>query len=389
MAPADATRRDPASPPDRHRPRWALRVGRFWAIDVYVHATFALLLAWFGTMEWQRTGTVEGVARGLALVLAVFGCVVLHEYGHALMARRFGVKTRDITLYPIGGIARLERFPERPGQEFLIAIAGPAVNLLIAGGLYAVLVLGPGSPTAALDFEHGSFVAQLFVVNLYVGAFNMVPAFPMDGGRVLRAILALSMGYLRATRVAASIGKLGAVLLGILGLLTNPVLLLIALFVWFAAGQEATAVQMKAYVTGVPVHALMVREFSSLPAGATLGNALERLLATNQQDFPVADGNEVVGVVRRKVLLEALERHGESAPISVAMEEPESPVEAYDSATDALARLQTGTPLIPVVQRERLVGLLTAENLAEYLAAAQALERHHQHDAAPARNRRE
>lgn len=381
MDPNAATARD--ARPRPRASRWALKLGRFAGIDVYVHATFGLLIAWFAYDEWRRSGSLEGVAPGLALVIAVFGCVVLHEFGHALTARRFGVQTRDITLYPIGGVARLERFPEKPRQEFLIAIAGPAVNFAIAGILFGVLaVLGRLNLEGALDVRGGSFLVQLMLLNVVIGAFNMAPAFPMDGGRVLRAALAAKLGYLRATKIAAAIGQTAAVALGIAGFFGNPLWLLIAVFVWFAAGQEANAVRMKALITGVPVHAIMVREFTSVQADATLGEALDRLLAGSQQDFPVAQGNQVVGVLTRKDLLAALEQRGKGARVREIMIEPEDPVEAYDAATGALQRLSAGVALIPVVHHEKLVGLLTSENLAEFLAAAEALKGREAHKSA-------
>ncbi|HZI89472.1 MAG TPA: site-2 protease family protein, partial [Candidatus Polarisedimenticolia bacterium] len=210
--------------------RWSWKIASVAGIPVRVHATFFLLLIWF-----FAAGSSRGFAAAIGSVLfllSAFACVVLHEFGHALTARRYGVVTRDITLLPIGGVARLDRFPRHPSQEIAIALMGPAVNVVIAGALYLVMrfsstVYDFGNP---LLLER-SFVARLFVFNVLVTLFNLVPAFPMDGGRVLRALLAMRLDYVRATRIAAHVGQAIAFLFGILGLFGNPMLIVIALFV--------------------------------------------------------------------------------------------------------------------------------------------------------------
>ncbi|TPE53864.1 site-2 protease family protein [Amaricoccus solimangrovi] len=213
----------------------ALRLGRFAGIDVYAHWTFALLIGWVGWLSWQRTGSLAGVLGGVGLVLGLFLCVVLHEYGHALTARRFGIGTRRITLLPIGGLALLEAMPSRPREEILVALAGPAVNVAIACGVYAWLALGlpPGA----------GFAQTMLEANLVLAVFNLIPAFPMDGGRVLRALIWTRLPIARATWAAAWVGRAVAVGFAAYGLATgNPVIALIAAFVWFAGGAEARAV---------------------------------------------------------------------------------------------------------------------------------------------------
>lgn len=223
--------------------RWSARLGRFAGIDVFLHASFPLVLAWIGYIAWQRTGTLLGVANGMALVILLFSCVLLHEFGHALAARRFGIPTRYITLLPIGGVALLEAIPENPWHEVVIALAGPAVNVCIAGLLFAGLLTAGdlGAETGAM-FGQGGILATLIMANLVLAAFNLLPAFPMDGGRVLRALLALRLGRLRATRFAATIGRVFALGLGFFGLRGDPVLVLIAVFIWYAGGAETRAV---------------------------------------------------------------------------------------------------------------------------------------------------
>lgn len=215
-----------------------------FGIDIYVHATFLLLPAF---VFLANIGT--GVALAIYLVMmipAVFGCVVLHELGHALTARRYGIETQDITLYPIGGVARLERLPQRPLEEFWIAVAGPAVNLVIAAILSGFFVLVTGLDFAMITENLLALVLfHLIAANLFLVGFNMLPAFPMDGGRVLRALLATRLGQLRATTIAVQIGIAMAVIFGVIGLLGNPMLALIGVFVFFAGQQELAAVRYR------------------------------------------------------------------------------------------------------------------------------------------------
>src|SRR5687768_10181493 len=245
--------------------RWQWKLGTFAGIDVFVHATFLLLIVWIGYSYWLQYGTIAKVVEGILFILALFICVVLHEYGHALTARRYGIKTRDITLYPIGGVARLERLPDRPIEELWVALAGPAVNVVIAAVLIGYLALTNGLTSLTdLSMAQGSFIERLIVVNLYLVLFNLIPAFPMDGGRVLRALLALKLDYVQATQIAATIGQGIALLFGFIGLFTNSFLLFIALFVWIGAGQEASMVQVRHSLGGIPITRAMQTDFQIL-----------------------------------------------------------------------------------------------------------------------------
>jgi Zn-dependent protease len=228
---------------DRNSPRSAGLI-RIAGIDVRVHWTLLILLAWIFASHVLAGHGLRVAFEGAAFIAAIFACVVLHELGHALTARRFGVRTRDITLYPIGGVARLERAPEQPVAELLIAVAGPAVNFVIAAALWLVADRLPGPDK--LPLVGGSILGKVMYANLSIGLFNLLPAFPMDGGRVLRALLAMRLPYVRATRIAANAGKALAVLLGLAGLFGNPFLVFIALFVFVAAEQEAVMVQTHA-----------------------------------------------------------------------------------------------------------------------------------------------
>jgi Zn-dependent protease len=243
--------------------KWSWKLGEVAGIGVYMHMTFLLLIGWVVLSYWLQGNSVAATLVGVGFILALFGCVVLHELGHALMAKKYGIKTRDITLLPIGGVARLERIPDDPRQELWVALAGPAVNVVIAGVLLIWIYLsgGLGALQPLLMVTSGSFVERLMAVNLILVVFNMIPAFPMDGGRVLRALLAMRLEYTRATQIAASLGQAIALLFGFLGLLINPFLLFIALFVWIGAAQEASLVQMKSALAGIPVRRAMVTDF--------------------------------------------------------------------------------------------------------------------------------
>jgi Zn-dependent protease/CBS domain-containing protein len=356
--------------------KWSWRIGRFAGIDVYIHATFLLLVAFFGFTYWQQTRTLSGTLEGIAFLLALFLSVVLHEYGHALTARRYGIKTRDITLLPIGGVARLERMPDKPLQELRVALAGPAVNVVIAAVLFTYLALSETFiPLTGMTLTGGPFIERLLSVNVSLVLFNLIPAFPMDGGRVLRALLALRLDYVRATQIAATIGQGMAFLFGILGLFSNPMLVFIALFVWIGAQQEASMVQMKSALGGIPVRQAMLTEFKALRPLDTLQQAVEHILAGTQQDFPVLEEERLVGILTRSDLLASLTRHNEASRVNAVMRRDFETVHPGDMLGVASIRLQAcGCPIFPVIQDGRLVGLLTMENIGEFLMIKSALE---------------
>jgi Zn-dependent protease/CBS domain-containing protein len=359
----------------------ALRIGRIAGIDVFLHWTFGLLLA--GAFAYYLLGgaTVQTAVAGLLLILAVFACVVLHELGHALMARRYGVPTKDITLYPIGGVARLQRIPEHPTQELLVALAGPAVNVVIAALIWvggAVLRVPLGMPTGLAD-PVGHFWPNLFWINVILVVFNLLPAFPMDGGRVLRALLAYRLDYARATQIAAGVGQAMAILFGFVSIVGgfDPFLLFIALFVYLGAQQEAHAALMRTVIRGVPVRQAMVTQFSTLGPTSTLDDAVALLLSGSEQEFPVlgVDGL-VAGVLTRRRLVEALATRDRTARVYDVMLPACRPVDAGAPLDEALERMEEAScPLLPVTQGGRLVGLLTLENVGELMMLSNAIRR--------------
>ncbi|MCL4530010.1 MAG: site-2 protease family protein [Chloroflexi bacterium] len=355
--------------------KWSWKIGRLWGIDIYMHATFLLIIGWVAVSYWLQFHNWNSVLGGVIFILALFACVVLHEYGHALTARRFGVKTRDITLYPIGGVARLERIPENPIQELWVALAGPAVNFVIAAVLFVYLFLTNGlGALHHLNIMSGNFAAGLLEVNFILAAFNLLPAFPMDGGRVLRAILAMNMDYVRATQVAASVGQGMAFLFGFAGLFYDPFLLFIALFVWIGAAQESSMAQMKNSLGGIPVGRAMMTNYEKLSPSDTLAHVVELVLAGSQHDFPVVEDGRVVGILDRETFIKALAAKGQSALVADVMRRGVPEVDTHEMVESAVVRLQeSAAKTLPVTHAGELVGLITSENITEFLMIRSAL----------------
>jgi Zn-dependent protease/predicted transcriptional regulator len=355
---------------------WSWRIGRVAGIPIFMHWTFLILLAWVAFSDWQSYHDVSKALGAVGFVLAIFGCVVLHELGHALAARRYGVPTADITLLPIGGVARLQRIPEHPAQELVVALAGPLVNVVIVGSLYLAGVRLGAHAEDANFLVVGPFLSRLMLVNGFLALFNLIPAFPMDGGRVLRALLAMRLDYARATRFAASIGQAIAVGFAFWGLNGGPrMLILIALFVWIGAEAEARQVQERLLLGGVAVRDAMLTDYRTLRSTDTLGQAAEALLAGSQHDFPVVDGDRTLGVLSRADLMAGLARGGVQTLVGAAMTEALPAVDAASPLAPAAARLRDeGLPCLRVVDAGRTVGLLTLENIAEYIMLRTALD---------------
>lgn len=366
---------------------WSWRIGSLCGIDVFVHATFLILLAWVAFSHIAQGHGLSPAVDGLALVLAIFGVVVLHELGHALTARRFGIRTRDITLFPFGGIASLERMPEQPTQELLVALAGPAVNLALAAALGAILAATGGAlEMGDMHLVGGSFLTKLVWINLSLAVFNLLPAFPMDGGRVLRALLAFRLPYARATELAATIGQGMALVFGILGLFTNPMLLIIAFFVWMGAQQESSLVQVRSALAGLSIESAMITDFKTIAPTEPLARAAEVVLAGFQHDFPVVDDGRLVGVLTRDDIMKGLADGGPATPVGHLMRTHVATAEATDMLEGALARLgEDEAASIIVVEDGRVRGMLTPENIGELVLVQRALRSNRRSAAAPRR----
>jgi Zn-dependent protease/CBS domain-containing protein len=338
--------------------------------EVRVHITFLLLLVWIWFMHYRIGGT-EAAWAGVLFILAVFLCVVLHEFGHIFAARCFGIRTPDVTLLPIGGLARLERMPEQPGQELVIAVAGPLVNVVIA----AVLLAYTGGN---VGFEHieqiedprAGFLARLAAVNIFLVVFNMIPAFPMDGGRVLRGVLAFTMPWARATQIAATIGQGLAFVFGFVGLFYSPMLIFIAIFVYLAATVEAQDAQLRDVSSSLLVGDVMVTQFARLPETATIADAVDMLLATTQHEFPVVDSaGQLKGILLQGEMIRALRDEGRDAPVSGVMQAQVPTIHHRRPLEDALRLMRGGqTPVVTAVDTAgHPVGLVTRENIGEMM----------------------
>ncbi len=349
--------------------KWSLKLGEFAGIGVYIHATFLILLAWVAFYQYSQGGSRAALV-SLFYVGAIFTIVVLHEYGHALMARRFGIRTRDITLLPIGGMARLERMPDDPRQELLVALAGPAVNVVLAVVFAMALLVFPGSASPPdSGFSGGALLSNLMWINVILALFNLLPAFPMDGGRVLRALLAMRWDYALATQRAAQVGQAMALLFGLTGLLVgNPFLIFIALFVWMGAAEESGVVQMKSAMAGVPISKAMITHFRTLAPYQSLQDAVDYLLDGFQQDFPVESDGQTIGVLTRADLVRALRQVGEHARVADVMQTDFQTADPREMMDDVFMRLkECQCTSLPIIQDGKLVGLVTMDNLGEFM----------------------
>jgi len=354
---------------------WSVNIGRIAGTVVRLHITFLLFLVWIWAASYF-TGGAEAAWRGLLFMVLLFLCVLAHEFGHVFAARAFGVNTPDVTLLPIGGVARLERIPEEPGQEFVIAIAGPAVNVVIA--VLLIVFAGADLSTrnlAVVESAQVSMVDRLAAVNLFLVVFNLIPAFPMDGGRILRSLLAIRLGHVRATAIAATIGQWFAFVLGFLGLFGNPILIFIAIFVYLAAASEAHLAQVRAMSRGVPVSAAMMTQFATLSPAEHIDQAVETLLRTSQSEFPVVEEGRLVGVLGRGDIIKALKERGPQTPVADVMTR-EVPVIGHRRCLDEAFRLlqEKSVPAVGVTDASgRLAGLITAETIGEMLMVREAM----------------
>ena len=345
--------------------KWTWKVGRIAGIDLKIHLSFFILPVWVGLSALISGGDISAVLTEVSLILLLFVCVILHELGHALTAKVFGIQTKDITLLPIGGIARLEEMPEDPKEEFLVAAAGPTVNLVI-GVAILVSLLVSGVITLPLDFTalSDNFWVQLMTMNFTLVVFNLIPAFPMDGGRVLRALMSTKMDRVKATRIAAVIGRILAVAIGIAGLFVDTWLILIAIFIWFGAGVEAQSEEVKAGLEGLVVRDALITEFYKVEANLPLINVYQVSLQTGQTDISVKSNGHFLGIIRRQDLMSAMERLGNRAPAYAAIGiEPEG-LDPDMPLMDILPRF-SACKVQPVIEDELLIGLVTAESVQQ------------------------
>ncbi len=344
-------------------------IGAFTAFGVPVrfHFTFLLLAVFLLALVWQDRDTALGDA---IFVASLFASVLLHELGHAVMARRYGVRTLEIVMFPIGGLARLEKMPPAR-KELWIAVAGPAVNLVIGVGILGALAVWRpeiAGPEALAEAERGNLLERIAYGNLVLALFNLLPAFPMDGGRILRSVLAISRPEEEATQIATRAGRALAVMMGLFGLVTmNFLLLFIAFFVYLGAAQEGQAAVGRSLTQGIPVRAAMITRFHTLSHAATIQEAARLMLETTQQDFPVMHAGRVVGLLDRNALLRAIATEGGEAYVAGVMDRNPLRLSPDMDLSQAVALMAEAGPCALVMDGGRLVGILTRENLSEFI----------------------
>jgi len=358
--------------------KWSWKIARIAGIDVRLHVTFVILIAWIALVYWQLFGTLDAVLSSVSFILALFGCVLLHELGHALTARKFDIRTSNITLLPIGGVAQVEKMPADPWKEILIALAGPAVSMAIALFLWVLLGATSGLvPFQDLSVTGGSFLQRLMIINFLLAMFNLLPALPMDGGRVFRALLSLKMEPASATRIAAGLAQVLAILLAFLGLRYNLFLVFIAIFIWFGAVAEASMANLKSALSGISARSAMLTDFQVIEADSPLSHAVELTLSGSQKHFPVMAGSRIAGVLTQSDLLRGLHDHGKSCPVEQVMQREVQTADVSDGMEIAMEKLQLqGSGLLIITENDKLAGIIDVDNILELLKFQKALREH-------------
>lgn len=362
--------------------RGSLYLGRLFGIRLQIHWTFILIIAWAVYQGWRQGGDVVTVLLTVALVLSIFVCVVLHELGHSLTARRYGIQTRKITLLPIGGVASLERMPEDPRQELLVAVAGPAVNVVIAALLFFFVraeLDQLNDPEQVQQFFEKvttrNFLTYLFTTNILLVVFNAIPAFPMDGGRVLRALLSFRMDRVRATQVAVSLGQLIAIFFFFLGFIYNPLLIFIALFVYFGASSELIMIRHLTLLKGHRVREAMMTSFTALHPDDRLERVADVLLAGTERDFLVLQGGEVVGILYNDAIRDAFQNRRTDRRVGDLMDPNFRRIHPNEKLTEVYRIVASRRHnFFPVTENGVVAGTIDMENINEFMMIQGALE---------------
>lgn len=356
---------------------WSAVLGSVAGIQLEVHVTFVMVLAWVVIRQAHRGATTRELLALLFFLLGVAGSVLLHELGHALVARQFGLKTKEISLTPMGGFSNIDEMPETPRVQLLVVLSGPVVSLLLAGACFAIAASGAGELSAPLAWNDPDArpFNQLAWLNLVLGLYNLLPIFPMDGGRALRAVLAYRMPYVRATHFASRVAQLLSITLAIAGLEYGPVLLLTAVWIWMSARREVKDVRTRFALKALEARDVMVRG-PTLDAESTLESASRLFPSTFQTEFPVMRGTDVVGTLGFKELLEGLEKNGPDAKVESVMRNQFNGVDARAPLTAVMEQMKDSSdPMVMVTQGEQYVGVLPRSNLDELVRIAHALEK--------------
>ncbi len=347
--------------------KWSFQIGKLFGIPIRVHVTFLLLLFFIGILGSREAGA-SGAIFGMVSIVFIFFCVILHEMGHSLVAVRYGIDVKDIVLLPIGGVSRMEDIPEDPKKEITISVVGPLVSFGLA--LFFFLVAkgtGQSLGFATLSLFGGNLVANLFWINLILAMFNLIPAFPMDGGRVLRGILTISMDSLKATKIAVSVGQVFAILLFFFGIFFNWWMALIAIFIYLGAEAEEKMVALRATLGKSPVRLAMITDVHTISSDQTVGDVLEKTYHGFQQDFPVIEGREVVGILTKEAIFSALHKHEKTALVRDVMQKDFVSTTEDTSLSDIFKKMITEKlSVVPVMRGKELRGMINLEQIGKY-----------------------
>jgi Zn-dependent protease/predicted transcriptional regulator len=355
--------------------RWSVPIGRVSGITLRLHVTFLLFLAFIGYGGFIEGGW-SGAGWALAMLISIFACVVLHELGHSLVAQQLGVQVKSITLLPIGGVAGLRNIPEQPWHEIAITVAGPMVNVVIA----CLLLPFTGLPSHLLFIEMPHDMRGLLLTlaqsNIMLFLFNCIPAFPMDGGRLLRALLALVIPYRRATAVAAAIGQGLAIVFVLVGLKMSSLwLIIIGAFIFMAAEGEERMVRIRSLLHDLDVEEVMSRDFAVLSPDDPASRGTELIYQTGQDDFPVVENDHLVGIVTRPKLVEVMNAHGADAPVREAMNQDVFVVSPHEKVSRVYEEIiGDGNVSAVVMDDGKLVGVLSPENISRYLLVQSSIK---------------
>ncbi len=356
----------------------SLYLGSYKNVKVFIHWTFSILLLWIVISNWRQGVPGEDILWTILFVLLLFGCVVLHEFGHALAAQRYGIQTRDIVLYPIGGVARLEKIPEDPKQELWVAIAGPLVNVFIFIALSLVLVFTGYNLETLEEFKisPSTILIYLASANLILALFNLLPAFPMDGGRILRAFLAIRLPRAKATQIAGGIGQFLAIFFIFFGLFNNPILVLIGVFIFLGASAEVSHTRQESFLKGYKVKDAIMMKFPILAFDAPLSKAVEKLLNSQATHFVVVKDDVAEGTLSRNEIIKGLKEGDENLTIEQVADFSPLKIDT-DQDLDEVWRemLSKNKKVAFVIENGHFLGILDQENISEFIMVKSALER--------------
>jgi Zn-dependent protease/CBS domain-containing protein len=358
--------------------KYTLYLGKISGIKILMHWTFLILILWIVFSNAKSGADINQIARSVGFILAVFTCVILHELGHALAAKRYNIKTLGITILPIGGLAQLESMPEKPKEELVVALAGPVVNVVISIILFPFVLLTAGMAdlNTLQTITAQNFLPSLMSINVWLALFNLIPAFPMDGGRILRALLGYKFNHARATEIAASIGQVLAIAIIFFGFFYNAFLIFIGFFIFLSAKSEAAYSRSKFHLKGFTVNDVLMHQVPFINDSASIKEAADKLLDSQSRDFLVVRDGEPVGTLSREQIIQALAKQGETASVDSIKDNELLSLDPRMELEKAWSLIQQkGKSLMPVFSDGKLVGVVKQENIAEFILIHAAAEK--------------